>query len=274
MDCLTEEFYTDEISSSKWACHMYELSLLCNTRYDSRISLAAIPRIMMRDFDKILEEDESRKLPLMIKYMGFLLRHLIAIARRKDGSFNNILHVTLLTQLLQVKDKLSNENSTLFKTNYYELLVLERQKDIDRGLTMLHYVCAIGDYRSQFMQATDMAQFLINLGADVNAQTYLGNTPLHVAAATRPFNAKLVDLLVNNNAHIDMVNSFNNTPMDWQPTDTTAVSCLRHPVRHLSLKCLAARAVCSYNIQYNDNDLPAPCIAAIKQHGRHKTSNQ
>jgi ankyrin repeat protein len=225
----------------------------------------------MRAFDKILEKDESRKLPLVIKYMAFLLRHLLAISKRNDGKYNTYLQGRLLIQLLQVKDKLSSENSTLFSKYYYELLVLERQKDIlYRGLTMLHYVCDTPHYQSQ---ATDMAQFLINLGADVNAQDYLGNTPLHRTAVARPFNAKLVDLLVNNNAHIDMVNSSNKTPMDQQPTDTTAVSCLRQPVRHMSLQCLAARAVCKYNIQYNGNVLPEPCIAAIKQHIRYQTSN-
>jgi hypothetical protein len=241
----------------KWAYLMYKFSV----KGDYGMSVQDIPRVMMADFDQIIEADESSKIPLMIKYMGFLLRQFVARAQCYDPQ-----HVDLLKQLVRVNDKLSSKNMTFFKKHYHRLLVLDRQKDMIHGIgriTMLHFVCGFPDCQSQ---AIDMAQFLINIGADVNAQDRDGNTPLHKAAAARPFNAQLVDFLVNNNAHIDMVNSCNETPMDLQPTDPTAVSCLRQPVRHMSLQCLAARAVCRYNVQYKYNDLTEPCIAAIKQH--------
>ena len=76
-----------------------------------------------------------------------------------------------------------------------------------------------------------IAKQLIELGADVNAQCYLGNTPLHVVRGHPLENMEATaKVLVDANANITIKDSQGKTPYDCTASSTTfdvAVKCLK-----------------------------------------------
>lgn len=77
------------------------------------------------------------------------------------------------------------------------------------GFTALHHAAVCDEKREK---STDVAEHLLNAGADVNIQTNYGNSPLHWAAK---YNfTEVAQLLVDRGADIKLENSNNETPLD------------------------------------------------------------
>lgn len=72
------------------------------------------------------------------------------------------------------------------------------------GVTLLHDAVA-GD-------CTDETEFLLDVGADVNARKDDGVTPLHIAA--RNGNVIIIEILIKHGANINAVDSKGWTPLD------------------------------------------------------------
>lgn len=72
------------------------------------------------------------------------------------------------------------------------------------GLTPLHLVAG-------YWGSSDMARFLIDNGADLNAKDSVGDAPLH--AAFRANNSKMVRLLIDKGADINAIDRSGNTPL-------------------------------------------------------------
>ena len=87
---------------------------------------------------------------------------------------------------------------------------------------------------------------LLDAGATADATDVGKNTPLHTVVfnepETSPARNEIVDLLLQHGAHVDAANA----------DGRTASNCLSPSLvfNHVSLKCLAARAVLSYKLPY------------------------
>jgi ankyrin repeat protein len=68
----------------------------------------------------------------------------------------------------------------------------------------------------------DLVRFLIEKGSNVNIQNKEGNTALHIAlnnVNNKVSDLQIVDLLMKNGAHIDIVNAANKIPYDMASTE-------------------------------------------------------
>lgn len=74
--------------------------------------------------------------------------------------------------------------------------------------TLLHFACS----EDRNHENKDTAEFLILEGADVNAKSKSGNTPLHVAAETGL--NEIVGLLLDHSADVNARNNSGETPLD------------------------------------------------------------
>ena len=79
-------------------------------------------------------------------------------------------------------------------------------------------------YLAALNNCTEVARFLLERGANVNAKSQDGATGLHIAA--QKDNLELVKLLLANKADINAVDSKHRTPMDraleWHHPDIAA----------------------------------------------------
>ncbi|GJQ75780.1 hypothetical protein Trydic_g17851 [Trypoxylus dichotomus] len=91
-------------------------------------------------------------------------------------------------------------------------------------------------------------QFLLNLGAKVNARNESKCTPLHVATVPYNCNNWLVPLLLEYGAHIDQPNSSRECPADKVNENPFCLDI--RLVNYISLKCLCARTVIKHKIPY------------------------
>ena len=77
------------------------------------------------------------------------------------------------------------------------------------GHTPLHMVCMVSPSNNK----VETARVLLELGADINAQDGMGNTPLHQACRDR-MNPGLIRFLIANGANVRALNSQAHTPFD------------------------------------------------------------
>jgi len=90
---------------------------------------------------------------------------------------------------------------------------------------------------------------LLAAGAAVNLTDDDGNTPLHRAVFNEPETSErdgwleVIDLLLQYGAHVDFVNADGETAFDLLPHSVDVF-------KHVSLKCLAARALRTHHITY------------------------
>lgn len=114
------------------------------------------------------------------------------------------------------------------------------------------------------------AKFLIQCGADVNAMDNNRNTPLHVIVSYQKPISDFLTLhsiimdLTEAGAHMDTVNINGKTPYDAATTGVAEI-ILRTQTK-LSLKCMAAKAVKTYNLSYCGS-VPQSLESFIELHG-------
>ena len=91
---------------------------------------------------------------------------------------------------------------------------------------------------------------LLEAVAEVNLVDDEGDTPLHIAvfseletSSRRDVWLEVIDLLLQYGAHVDFVNSNRKTASDLLPPSVNVFE-------HVSLKCLAARAVRKHRVSY------------------------
>ncbi|CAG9794625.1 unnamed protein product [Diatraea saccharalis] len=109
----------------------------------------------------------------------------------------------------------------------------------------------------------EAVRLLLAAGARVDARNGARSTALHVAAAPYNFSSELVETLLQHGAHLDQPNRFGDLP---------AALVLQHAgsrvrvLQHVSLACLAARAVVAARLRPPPRALPATLRAFLDLH--------
>nr|CAD7605108.1 unnamed protein product [Timema genevievae] len=177
------------------------------------------------------------------------------IIEELESNITTVLYIlVIITKLMQqcCKEGEFHVHRIVFKLN--QLQVATRD-----GFTLLHlFPCA----------AT--AKLLIQCGADVNAMDHNRNTPLHIIVSYQKPISDFLTLhsiileLTEAGAHIDTVNMQGETPFEAATTGVAEI-ILRTQTK-LSLKCMAAKAVKTYNLTY-EGQVPRSLESFIELHG-------
>lgn len=121
------------------------------------------------------------------------------------------------------------------------------------GRTALHLACCreaalVGRYPACQFPSPHLAEVLLRVGAEPNSKDEEGNTPLHLAAMARPCPPRLAQTLLDNAAHIDIVN--NNGDTFESLLKGQAVHELINTAKYTKLSCTAARIIRQFKIPY------------------------
>ena len=144
--------------------------------------------------------------------------------------------------------------------------------------TLLHLACMRGNtLRSQtlfgeesgqnppFFRSTSVVKLLVECGAKINANNQSGSTPLHTASMVENFNQEIVEILLDNGAHIDIRNNEFDRPVDMLKRVPEGAGSKINPLHYTTLKCLAARVVAKHSVPYKE-EIPAILEEFIQAH--------
>ncbi len=150
------------------------------------------------------------------------------------------------------------------------------------GLCPLHYVCSdraasnnnvdwefhtyICVQFTKWYGSIEMIRFLLDMGACSDLLDDNGYTPLHIAASSHnPLQSELLSIFLENGAHYDSINSVRNTFNDILKLMNGQRGMFDNPLRHVTLKCLAAKTIKQYGINWN-NEIPSELINFVLSH--------
>lgn len=145
------------------------------------------------------------------------------------------------------------------------------------GQTLLHLSCnsetPVDDFHTNDVckfPCAETTKLLIQCGADVNAMDAERNTPLHIIVHYhKPISDfatlhSIIVRLTEAGAHIDSVNIRGETPLDSASTGVAEI--ILKAQAKLSLKCIAAKAVKTFNLTYQGH-VPHALESFIELHG-------
>nr|CAD7265805.1 unnamed protein product [Timema shepardi] len=195
------------------------------------------------------------------------------IIEELESNITTVLYIlVIITKLMQqcCKEGEFHVHRLVFKLN--QLQVATRD-----GFTLLH-LCVNADTPVDDFHTNDVCKFpcaataklLIQCGADVNAMDHNRNTPLHIIVSYQKPISDFLTLhsiileLTEAGAHIDTVNMQGETPFEAATTGVAEI-ILRTQTK-LSLKCMAAKAVKTYNLTY-EGHVPRSLESFIELHG-------
>lgn len=119
-------------------------------------------------------------------------------------------------------------------------------------------------FQEELFPKTQILELLIKCGANVNCQdTVCGDTPLHFSLDCPKPDPFVIDVLLKNDAHIDVCNRYGVTPYSLLFRQGHLGF---HPFKHVSLKCLSARAIVTFGVPYV-NQVPHTLEEFIPWHG-------
>lgn len=106
---------------------------------------------------------------------------------------------------------------------------------------IVRYIYSLYTRRAQpVFPSVPVVQLLLRCGASARVRNEARSTPLHVAAIPYNFSTELVEALLAGGAHLDQPNKFGDSAAELVALNRG--SRVR-PLRHVSLACLAARAL-------------------------------
>ena len=183
----------------------------------------------------------------MIKGQAVVCRQ--PLMDREYSYFTRTLTIVMnvLCLLTRLEERLTAGQTSSLRRLVYQL---QRSGPVTRtGQTPLHIACtgdaaAMGRYPICAFPSLPVVDILLETGADANARDEMGNTPLHALAANKSFRSDVMKRLIEAGAHVDTVNSEGRT---FSELVRKHPQCSKQPPlalhRHLTLACLAARAV-------------------------------
>ncbi len=162
--------------------------------------LAIVATVTLSLFLQAMQHDQESNRQLMIVAEG-----LLKTFEKRGTPANQPVVFKILHSFLPIEVQL----------NYIKMFdskIKEQINAVDHdGYTPLLYVCK-GIYKNKEEQ-TQLAKMLIDLGANVNAQTPYGNTPLHLAIGKR--NISLIRFICKRNPNHIAANNKGDTPFEF-----------------------------------------------------------
>ncbi|KAG5888142.1 hypothetical protein JTB14_011233 [Gonioctena quinquepunctata] len=200
---------------------------------------------ILKVFEKAVKEVELgslmlERMPNVERDMNYLTRVMVIT-----------LHLAcLLTRLLDHHTSTEKITKEIHKAIYNLVKLKIKAKS---GRTMLHLACCrevaiLGRYPASQFPSPHLAEVLLRVGADPNIKDDDGNTPLHLAAMAKPCPASVAQVLLNHEAHIDLVN--NNGDKFADLLKGQQVHELVNTTKYTRLSCAAARVIQQFKIPY------------------------
>lgn len=109
----------------------------------------------------------------------------------------------------------------------------------------------------------EVVALLLECEARVNAQNGSKSTPLHVATTPYNFNNEIIQLLLDNGAHLDLPNKLNDHPAQYISMNPATNVPLAN---YTTLMCCAATTIVRYRIPYKGGQLPATLEKFVSIH--------
>lgn len=195
------------------------------------------------------------------------------IMEEKESNITTVLYIlVIMTKLLKfcTKKEEFRVHQLVFRLNKLKL----KMRD---GQSLLH-LCVNAETPVDDFHTNDVCKFpcattsklLIECGADVNAMDQNRNTPLHIIVNYQKPISDFLTLhsiimeLTEAGAHMDIVNMQGETP--FQAATTGVAEIILRTQTKLSLKCMAAKAVKTYNLTYQ-GQVPQSLESFIELHG-------
>lgn len=198
------------------------------------------------------------------------------IAEKDIGQFTRILHIIVhfLILMTNVSKYFSPENDLRMKKILYQLVKLRPLGP--NGVTLLHIACSkaehseLGKLAAGALPSIEVAKLLIEVGADVSATDFDGDTPLHTATRVKPLKPELIRFLLQNGAHWDQRNGKGEIPMDCYPLSKLSVVVrdvfMAMQIQKATLQCLSAQVIAKHGIPYRGGLLPRKLEAFVDIH--------
>ena len=102
--------------------------------------------------------------------------------------------------------------------------------------------------QEELFPETQVLELLIKCGANVNCQdTVCGDTHLHFSLDCPKPDHFIIEMLLRNDAHIDICNRYGVTPYSLLFRQGQLGF---HPFKYISLKCLSARAIVTFGVPH------------------------
>ncbi|XP_012222645.1 protein fem-1 homolog B [Linepithema humile] len=194
-----------------------------------------------------------------------------------ESNITTTLYIlTILTKLMTLNGSRCDE-SDLTQAHHLVHKLCALRMSLKDGQTLLHLAVnaetPVDDFHTNDVckfPCAATARLLIRCGADVNAMDDERSTPLHVIVgygkAISDFatlHSIIIDL-IEAGAHMDTVNNKGQTPYNAVATGVAKI-ILRTQTK-LSLTCMAAKAIKTYNLPYHGN-VPRSLESFIELHG-------
>jgi len=207
------------------------------------------------------------------------LLNILPVYKRQQDSYNRIMNIVthllhLLTLVIQTHQPWTGADAnglTEVKRRVHAIVVRIDPRTTN-GDSLLHMACMrknklrdqqlFEESTVNFFPSPSVVRLLVECGAKVNSTNALANTPLHTASVACNFNQDIVTFLLDNGAHIDSRNYHLQRPVDLL---SVIDSCKVNPLQYTTLKCLAARTITAYNLQYK-NEIPAMLEEFVEAH--------
>ncbi|XP_067309030.1 protein fem-1 homolog A [Pseudorasbora parva] len=192
-----------------------------------------------------------------------------AVAQRESppepAQFTKALSIILHLLFLLEKLQCAPEEEQLKRRTVYRLLKLHPRAR--SGYSPLHMAVdadttAVGRYPVGRFPSLPVAELLLECGADVDSRDCENNTPLHIAAANG--SPEIMAALIRAGAHFDAINGQRKTAYELLDERSSGKHALQ-PVNHVTLQCLAARAIGKHRLPYK-RLIPEEMEAFIELH--------
>lgn len=210
---------------------------LTNNIQEARQLLTIRPqnKRQMDNFDKILK---------CITYLIFLMLQLV----RTDQQM--VVVTKLITDLIRINPRSATTEDTLLHLCVSKLNVIKSGYFLD-------------EEPLEIFPRMNVIHFLLKCGANINARNDSKSTPLHVATVPYNCNNWLVQLLLDNGAHLDQPNASGEMPL--HKVNESPFNLDLRILQYVNLKCLCARAVATYKIPYK-NQIPKTVEDFVEAH--------
>ena len=190
-------------------------------------------------------EDVHDTLELLFDQFDFVVSSLKIepVFKKHLEEFDEVLK--MVVNLLHIMNKIQETEEQRKQLIRIAVKLIKYDPRTSQGDSLLHLVVSTSSTMKTFDLNTEklfpnyeMACLLLECGADPNTSNKLKNAPLHLACTRPNYDKRIVDLLLDNGAHLDQSNFNGNQPLKQL---LSIKESKIEPLKYISLKCLAAR---------------------------------